>query len=242
MLVVRKEKSFEAIFFDLDDTLFSSTLMSSTARRNAIRAIREAGVELDEESTYELLLRIVKKYGSNYNEHFNRLLEELGFESHPKLIAAAIVAYHNTKLSLLRPFPGVILTLLTLVKEVKIGLISDGIKIKQWEKLTYLGIQHFFDVVVINDTPKTWKPARYGYKEALEKLKIENPENTIYVGNKIETDIIGANRMNMFSILMNPNKKPIPKNLTSEEKPDLVITHIQQILDLVKIKPIRWRF
>ncbi|MHA1221265.1 MAG: TIGR02253 family HAD-type hydrolase [Candidatus Heimdallarchaeota archaeon] len=236
------KSKFDAVFFDLDDTLFNSSLMSSTARKNAIRAICEAGIDLDEDEAYTKLLTIVKKYGSNYGEHFNRFLEDLGFEVHPKLIAAAIVAYHSSKGALLTPFPGVILTLLTLMKSMKIGLISDGIKIKQWEKLTYLGIQHFFDVVIINDAPSQWKPAEIGYRTAMKKLKLEDTSRVIYVGNKIESDIVGANKLDMVSILFDHTGKMKGRKFDGNKKPDHIIERFINIAEIVGLKPIRWRF
>ncbi|NHJ39458.1 MAG: TIGR02253 family HAD-type hydrolase [Asgard group archaeon] len=234
---------FDAVLFDLDDTLFNSTLMSQTARRNAIRAIREAGVELDEDEAFDKLMQIVEEYGSNYGEHFNRLIEELGYEIHPKLIAAAIVAYHSSKYALLRPFPDVILTLLTLMKaDIKIGIISDGIKVKQWEKLMYLGIQHFFDVVIINDLPSQWKPANYSFDLVMQKLNFRKPEKLIYIGNKIDTDIIGANRAGFVSVLFDPAKKIDVKTLEGEKKPQYHIQRINEIIEIIGLKPIRWRF
>jgi putative hydrolase of the HAD superfamily len=239
--MVKKEK-FDAIFFDLDDTLFNSSLMSQTARRNAIRALKEAGIELDEDTAFGVLLDIVSKYGSNYNEHFDRLIEELGYEVHPKLIAASVVAYHNTKFGLLRPFPGVILTLLTLMKSIKIGLISDGIKVKQWEKLTYLGIQHFFDVVVINDLPSQWKPSNVGFKTAMKKLELTDPTRIIYVGNKIETDILGANKIGIVSVLFDPNRYIEVEKLSEKEKPKFVIHKFIEVAEIAGFKQIGWRF
>ncbi|MBN1327917.1 MAG: TIGR02253 family HAD-type hydrolase [Candidatus Heimdallarchaeota archaeon] len=240
---IDKKKRFDAVLFDLDDTLFNSTLMSSSARRNAIRAICEAGVKLnDEEEAYNLLMKIVNEYGSNYNEHFNRFIEKLGYEVHPKLIAAAIVAYHQTKNSLLRPFPGVILTLLELMKSMKIGIISDGLKIKQWEKLTYLGIQHFFDVVIINDLPLRWKPSEIGYKEAMTKLNLDDSSRIAFVGNKIETDIFGANKMGMISVLFNPTKEIKVENLDDDKKPKHVIKHFGELIEIIGLKSIRWKF
>lgn len=236
------ECKFDAVFFDLDDTLFNSTLMSTSARRNAIRAMIEAGLDLNEEETFELLMQIVKEYGSNYGQHFNRLLESLSIEPHPKLIASAVYAYHSTKRAHLRPFPDVILTLLTLMKNTKIGLISDGIKVKQWEKLIYLGIQHFFDVVIINDSPSTWKPAPYGFKQALKKLGVTDPKKTLYVGNKIKTDIIGANRMEMISVLFQPKIKKEYTKLKGEKKPDFIIDRISKIAEITDLNPIKWRF
>lgn len=236
------QKKFDAIFFDIDDTLFDSTLMSQSARRNAIRAIREAGLEIDENEAFDLLMKIVKKYGSNYNEHFNRLLEELGYDTHPKLIAAAVVAYHSEKHALLRPFPDVVLTLLRIMKSYKLGIISDGRAEKQWEKLIYLGIQHFFDVVVINELRGNWKPDNHGFKLAMEKLNLTDPKKIIYVGNKIESDIVGANKMNMVSVLFDPKKQIKIDTLKGEEKPDHLISRISAITHLLGLKELKWRY
>ncbi len=227
---------YKAVLFDIDDTLFDSSLMSSSARKNAIRALRRAGIEIDEEKGYTILSKIVKKYGSNYGEHFNRFLEELGHSPHPRLIAAAVVAYHSEKHALLRPFPDVVLTLLLLMKKLKIGVVSDGIQEKQWEKLIYLGLQHFFETVVINDKKTNRKPSTYGFTKALNGLGIDDPAKVIYVGDLIERDIVGANRMGLVSVLFAPKKKIDIDKLTGEEKPDYIINRISEITDIVGIK------
>ena len=47
------------------------------------------------------------------------------------------------------------------------------------------------------------KPLKRGFKMAQKKLDIPN-ENIAVVGDQIFTDVIGANRSNMFSILVEP--------------------------------------
>ena len=50
------------------------------------------------------------------------------------------------------------------------------------------------------------KPMKSGFKKAV-KLLGESPENVASVGDQIFTDVIGANRMKMFSILVEPISK-----------------------------------
>lgn len=50
---------------------------------------------------------------------------------------------------------------------------------------------------------KAGKPKRRGYLEAIKKMKIK-PEETIVVGDQIFTDIWGANRTGLYSILVKP--------------------------------------
>ena len=50
------------------------------------------------------------------------------------------------------------------------------------------------------------KPLKFGFKKA-KKLLEEEPENIAAVGDQIFTDVVGANRCKMFSILVDPIKK-----------------------------------
>ncbi|MEE9564209.1 MAG: HAD family hydrolase, partial [Candidatus Hydrothermarchaeaceae archaeon] len=130
----------KAIFFDIDNTLYDSTKLTTMARQNSIRAMIDSGLPVkDEDRLYDLLEEIIKKYGSNYGKHYDRLLEELGLGTDPKIIAAGVVAYEHTKEGYLVPFPGVIPTLLTLKERYRLGMISNGLAVKQWEKLIGLG-------------------------------------------------------------------------------------------------------
>ena len=50
------------------------------------------------------------------------------------------------------------------------------------------------------------KPFKRGFKKALKELN-ERPENTAIVGDQIFTDIIGGNRCNIYTILVDPIKE-----------------------------------
>lgn len=68
------------------------------------------------------------------------------------------------------------------------------------------------------------KPLKRGFKKAI-KLLDEKEENIAAVGDQIFTDVIGANRCNMFSILV----KPIAEK-------DILITKIKRPLENYIIK------
>ncbi len=50
---------------------------------------------------------------------------------------------------------------------------------------------------------KAGKPARKGYEEAMRRMGTR-PENTLFVGDQIFTDVWGANRAGIHSILVDP--------------------------------------
>lgn len=68
------------------------------------------------------------------------------------------------------------------------------------------------------------KPLKRGFKRARELLELEN-ENIAVVGDQIFTDVIGANRSNMFAILVNPIAKK-----------DILITKIKRPIEEMIIK------
>jgi len=83
----------KAITFDIEDTLYDSSLQMRMARLNAIRAMNEAGLPIDLETGYQMLEGIVKDYGPHYTKHFDKLLERLGLKWNPRVIAAGVLAY-----------------------------------------------------------------------------------------------------------------------------------------------------
>ena len=59
------------------------------------------------------------------------------------------------------------------------------------------------DLLGIDYIKFAMKPLKRGFKMAQKKLEIPN-ENIAAIGDQIFTDVIGANRMKMFSILVKP--------------------------------------
>lgn len=55
------------------------------------------------------------------------------------------------------------------------------------------------------------KPLRIGFKKALNSTKLNRKEKTVVIGDQLMTDIFGANRFDIDSILVNPLKKKTEK-------------------------------
>ena len=230
-----KQTKIKAVFFDIDDTLFDSTTLAKMARMNAVKAMIESGLPLANVTQgYNLLMKIVNKYGSNYDKHFDKLLEILGCEWNPKIIAAGVVAYHDTKQAYLKPDPEVVPTLIALRdKGYKLGIISNGKSVKQWEKIIRLGLHHFFDVVVISEEVGSEKPDTKIFEVALEKLNVE-PYEAVYVGDNLETDILGANKAGMVSIRILKGKNKEGKPTGEMMKPRYSIKKLSDLLNILK--------
>jgi len=195
----------KVLLFDIDGTLLDTSSFAEIARRGAIDVMIEHGLPSTQNETYKLLKEIIAEYGSNYGKHFNILTERICGKENPLLIALGIATYHNIKFSLLKPFPKTVKTLIYLKdRGYRLGIISNGITIKQWEKLIRLGIHDFFDEIVTSEEVGCEKPKKEIFEEAMKRMN-STPENSIMIGNVFETDIAGAMNIGMASILINPN-------------------------------------
>ena len=221
----------KAVFFDIDDTLLDTSHFAETARQAAIEAMVENGLPLEKDEAYELLKKIISEKGSNYNKHFNVLTKEVLGKEDPFLIALGMTTYHNVKFALLRPFPRTTDILLYLrEKGYRLGAISNGITIKQWEKLIRLRIHSFFDSVITSQEIGIEKPNVEIFQEAMKQLNCK-AEKSIMVGNKLDIDIMGAVNSGMKAVLANSHVTP-----EEEEKiKDLKIKVLKNIGELDKI-------
>lgn len=171
----------------------------------------DAGLPLSQQEAYLLLREIIKEKGSNYDKHFNILTKRVMGDENPLLIAVGMITYHNVKFALLRLFPDTMSTLIYLKKkDYQMGVISNGLTIKQWEKLIRLGLYHFFDEVVTSQEAGSEKPDSEIFQLALERMGCK-AEESVMVGNKFSEDILGATEVGMSAILVN-------SELTENEK------------------------
>ncbi|MDD5960624.1 MAG: TIGR02253 family HAD-type hydrolase [Methanobrevibacter wolinii] len=193
----------KAVFFDIDDTLLDTSSFAETARRAAINNIVENGLPIEEDEAYDIFKEIIAEKGSNYDKHFNVLTKRVIGAEDPYLIALGMTTYHNVKFSLLQPFPRTIAILIYLkTKGYKLGAITNGLTIKQWEKLIRLNLHPFFDIVLTSEEVGYEKPHPEIFKEALRRMHC-SADKSVMVGNKYETDIVGALNAGMAGILVN---------------------------------------
>jgi putative hydrolase of the HAD superfamily len=200
----------KAVFFDIDDTLFSTTEFSSRARRDAVEAMRRYGLRIPAEDLLKELNEAIAEFGSNFEHHFDKLLlrlprARLRDVNWSLCIAAAIVAYHDAKFTRLGPFADVVPALDRLSRsELLLGVVTDGLEMKQAEKLIRLRVATYFPprAIFISDRIGISKPNPKLFKRACEALDLR-PEQAIYVGDHPIKDVDGANEAGLITVLVN---------------------------------------
>ena len=196
-----------AVLFDIDDTLFSTTDFARRARANAVRAMLAAGLDLPEELVLRELDEVIAEFSSNYDHHFDKLLQRLrppGLArcSRSLILAAGVAGYHDTKFRELAPFPDVV-PLLTFLREAGLitGVITHGWSIKQAEKIVRLGLMPLLDptAIFISDDIGISKPNPKLYQAALRDLGLR-PEEVMYVGDNPEHDVAPPQSIGMVAV------------------------------------------
>jgi len=223
----------KCLLFGLDDTLYDASVQMEAARLNAIKAMIEAGLPSDIENSFNTLKSIVKEYGPHYNQHFDRLLERLGLKWNPRVIAAGVVAYRETSLAYLKPFPDTLPTLVKLRDErYKLGVVASGKPVKQWQKLIQLGVQHLFHFAAFSE--QTGKTPIEGelLKSAIRELKIQ-PTEAFYIGNRLDTEIRSANEIGITSVRIRKGEYGIEEPSSPGLAAKYEISKLSDILDIL---------
>ena len=218
------------VFFDVDDTLLDTSAFAQTARRAAIELMVDNGLPLDKDEAYGVLKTIIREKGSNYGKHFNVLTQVVLGHEDPMLVALGMITYHNVKMALLRPFADTIDALIYLKSQgYRLAVISNGITIKQWEKLVRLNVYSFFDAVITSEEVGKKKPDKLIYDVALRKMN-GDPEKSVMIGNKFREDALGAVNAGMSAILVNSDVTEDDRQYIKKEQLD--ITVIENIGDV----------
>lgn len=232
--------TLRAIFFDIDDTLYSTSEFAALARKNAIENMRAHGFRMSVEDALRELEEIVAEFTSNYEHHFDKLLLRVPKHYYEPvsptiLVAAAVVGYHETKFRSLRAYEDAV-DVLRLLREqtpLKLGVITSGLPLKQAEKLVRLGVAELFDpnAIFISDELGISKPNPKLYLRACAALAIR-PSEAMYVGDRPKMDIDPPNKVGMITVLNRRSGKYADEQGTT--KPDFEIHNFFDLFDILR--------
>ncbi len=229
----------KAILFDIDDTLFSTTKFARRARANAVDAMIALGLDATQEEILDELQEVLREFGSNYSQHFNKLIQRLPphqrRDVNPALIVAAgVVAYHDTKFKHLKAFEDVE-PFLTALREarMRLGVITHGWTTKQSEKLIRLGLVHQFGPrdIFISDQVGISKPNPKLYQHALREMGLL-PGEVMYVGDNLAHDIVPPKSIGMHTTWIRRSARE-GQDLEAAE-PEFVVDDFRELAEILR--------
>ncbi|KAA0965763.1 HAD-IA family hydrolase [Sporosarcina sp. ANT_H38] len=97
------------------------------------------------------------------------------------------------------PFPNLIQMLTSLTNQsIVLGIISNGKGQFQMDNIMALGIEHYFETILISEKEGIKKPDPLLFKKALEQLNI-TPNECIFVGDHPENDVKASKDVGMLA-------------------------------------------
>jgi putative hydrolase of the HAD superfamily len=229
----------DAIFFDIDDTLFSTSEFAERARRASVEAMIAVGLKLEPQLLFQELSEVVAEFTSNYDHHFDQLLRRIP-KRHYKgvnpalIIAAGVAAYHDTKVRELAPYPDAVRLLKVLARtDLVRGIITSGLMIKQAEKILRLGLYPYFTptAIFISDQIGINKPNVKLYRRACSDLNLK-PPRCIYVGDRPKSDVDPPNSLGMITVRMKRGGKH--ENEESETKAGYEVRNFLELREILE--------
>jgi putative hydrolase of the HAD superfamily len=116
-----------------------------------------------------------------------------------------------------------------------LALVADGFVDTFQNVLTQHDLAQYFRVRAVSETVGVSKPDARMFESALEPLGIgpEDYHRVVMVGNNLERDIRGANKLGLISVFLDwsPRRSKTPRD--SSEVPDHTIHNPVELLDLM---------
>lgn len=203
------------VFFDIDGTLLD---YESAERDGALQFLHQRAdiLKMGAEEFLKIWTNLADLYYQRYlnkelsfkgqrrariQKLYNLVWRELSDEEADLEFTHYLTYYRNSW----KPFQDVKPCLLHLWEMgLFLGVISNGDYQHQIEKLDSMGVRNFFSVVGTSGEYGYSKPDKMIFIEACFRVGI-SPEDCIYVGDRIETDVVGSTLAGMKGVWLNRN-------------------------------------
>ena len=207
----------DAIFFDIDDTLFDRERAQDEILRVMVARLPDALGRFDWPRLSEAFaesdrLTLEEYYAHALAEDFRLrrskvFLALLGLDETcaPQLARLYVEIYPTVDV----PVPGARRVVRRLAERYPLGVVSNGLPDVQYRKLETIGLAAAFACIVLSEELGVEKPDPAIFLRAAERLDAK-PSRCLHVGDLVDYDVLGAKRAGMQACWLNPTGEPAP--------------------------------
>jgi len=217
------------IFFDLDHTLWDFEKNSALTFQSIFQ---KEGLEIELPRFLEYYVPINLKFWKLYREEkigkmelrYQRLkqsFDAMGLPINDTVIDTLSLNYIKYLSSFNHLMPGALEILDYLKQDYGLHIITNGFSEIQEKKMKNANIRKYFDVVVNSEMAGVKKPHPNIFHLALEMADVQ-PEVSLMIGDNLEADILGAQKVGLSTIHLNTKKEV-------RHKCSLTINHLNEI-------------
>jgi putative hydrolase of the HAD superfamily len=236
-------RTVDTVLFDLDDTLHDD---SDAFKRAAERVAGDVGRALGIDAA-----RLPRTYIAVANGYWQRLsVAELAQGIHDarvELWYEALTAigvrdralaqrcsdsYTEYRAELLALYPGAREVLIALRERgCRLGIVTNGFAATHNRKIDVLGLRPLIDALFLADEMGMVKPDPGVFVHACRTLGSE-VSRTAMVGDRYDRDVIGAQSLGLFTVLIDVHAIPLPEGAVP---PDATVDSIAEVLDVLPL-------
>jgi len=187
-------KPIAAVAIDMDDTLYAE-------RDFVFSGYRAAADHVQRRHGADILEHLTRRFDAGERgDLFTPSLQDAGCYADEAQVLELVGLYREHQPAI-EPFDDVVAALDALRGKTPLCLITDGWAAVQRRKLTALGLEGYFDAVLITDDKgvEYWKPHPWSYEEAARQLGCDIT-GLVYVGDNPNKDFCTPRKLGMSTI------------------------------------------
>jgi len=233
----------KAIIFDFGQTLVDSADGFRTAEKIAKKKVFSSLFPNAGDDQLQIFLTEYRQIRKSFHaksifsrfEIWQAVYERFNCRADFKKLTQMETDYWKLVQSMTKPFPETIGVLEKLVKQFKLGIITNtqGQKTSGTHRITlFPGIEKFFETIIVaGESEMPAKPDPKPFNHSLKKMDIKACE-AVYVGDDFQKDVLGAGSVGMNPVWLKHSlvKRSWPDPDTSTKF--RVITNLNQLLKI----------
>jgi HAD superfamily hydrolase (TIGR01549 family) len=208
-------RKYQAIIFDLDDTLYDYSHYHNISLNRALLLISndfKIDMKLLKKKYEEISINLKKNLGNVSSSHnkfiyFQHLFRF--FEIEPARVNFYFLFYWKNFLNKICVYEDVITTLKLLKKITNLYLLSDYNSNETFQKLINLKIINYFNDIVTSEEIGSEKPSKKNFQYIHNIIKIKQKNRILFIGNDLQKDIRGSLNYGFDAIYFNNNIKKL---------------------------------
>ena len=190
---------------------------------------------VDESAVYENRIKeITQNYNIDINEFIEKVKQRAQTDQKP---ITSVAAEYGAKVPAWRHdleilYPDAKDILQSLGTNYKIGIIANQ-DYGTEQRLTAFGIRQYIDLVIASAEEGVAKPDLRIFQIALDRSNCK-PEEAVMVGDRIDNDIIPANKIGMITVWIKQGFGGYAEPKTMEEQPDYIVNGLVEIAEIFR--------
>jgi HAD superfamily hydrolase (TIGR01549 family) len=223
----------KAVAFDVDSTLVDFLRFKRIATESAALAMVDAGLDMAPSLAEQRLWETYRTAGLDGDVAFEAFLRSTLGHVEPHLLAAAIHAYQRSKETHLEPYPGVLPTLIQLVRrDLRLAIITDAERPKALHRLRAMRLLPFFETVITLDDTLFGKADEQPYHMLLARLGAA-PHEVLMVGDNPARDVRPARRAGLWTAFAAYGAQPHFLTKLEGDEPHFALQRIDDLVPVV---------